>query len=151
MGYTPCTGRADADLTILLQGSNLAAILNSLEIKGTTNLKDGALHSKKEILTPFKTLAADIDIKTVPFKTDKSMPKTFALNGSWKLEGDFPEYGAKLFSKNSSIDFSVNTGQPLMRSPQATDILLIEKKDGATVLKGSAKLGFQSNSNKTDY
>ena len=35
-----------------------------------------------------------------------------------------------------------------MRSPQATDILLIEKKDGATVLKGSAKLGFQSNSNK---
>ncbi len=148
MGYTPCTGRADADLTILLQGSNLAAILNSLEIKGTANLKEGALHSKKEMLTPFKTLAADIDIKTVPFKADKSMPKTFALNGSWKLEGDFPEYGAKLFSKNSSIDFSVNTGQPLMRSPQATDILLIEKKDGATVLKGSAKLGFQSNSNK---
>lgn len=148
MGYTPCTGRADANLTILLQGSNLAGILNSLEIKGTVNLKEGALHSRKEMLTPFKTLAAEVDIKTIPFKTDKTMPNTFALNGSWKLEGDFPEYKARLFSTNSSIDFSTNTGQPLIRSPQATDILLIGKKDGETVLSGNAKLGFQSNSNK---
>lgn len=147
LGYTVCTGHADAAVTLRLQGSDLEQILNSLEIKGKINLLDGSLHSKERMLTPFSKLYADIDLKTVPFKVNKKLPESFALSGLWQLDGDFPQYTAKIYSKNSSINFSTDTGQPLFRTPQATDILLKEKPGSAVILNGSAKIGFQLNDN----
>lgn len=148
IGYTLCTGHADAALDLRLQGSNLEQILNSFEIKGKINLLNGNLHSKERLLTPFSKLYADIDLKTVPFKVNKNLPETFALNGLWQFDGDFPECTTKIYSKNSSINFSTNTGQPLFRTPQATDILLKEKTSNTTILNGKAKLGFNLNDNK---
>ncbi len=148
VGYTICTGHADAAVTLRLQGSNLEQILNSLEIKGKINLLDGNLHSKDRLLTAFSKLYADIDLKIIPFKVNKKLPETFALNGLWQLDGDFPEYSAKVYSKNSSINFSTSSGQPLFRTPQATDIFLKEKASKETILNGNGKLGFHLNDNK---
>lgn len=148
IGFTVCTGHTDGTATVKLQGSNLAEILNSLEINGKINLLNGALHSKEHLLTPFTKLYADIDIKTIPFKVNKKMPESFALNGLWQLDGDFPQYTAKLYSKNSGIQFSTKTGQPLFREPQATDILLTQKAEKQTILNGTAKFGFNLNNNK---
>lgn len=148
IGFTVCTGHADTTATVKLQGSNLAEILNSLEIQGKINLLNGALHSKKQLLTPFSKIYADIDIKTIPFTVNKKMPESFALNGLWQIDGDFPEYTAKLYSKNSGIQFSTKTGQPLSREPQAADILLTQKDTKETILHGTAKFGFNLNADK---
>lgn len=146
IGYTVCTGHTDAAVLVKLQGSTLAQILNSLELKGQINLLNGALHTKEHILTPYTKLYADIDIKTIPFKG--SLPESFALNGLWQIDGEFPEYTAKIYSKNSSLNFSTTTGQPLFRTPQATDILLTQKTPKETILHGNAKLGFNLKDNK---
>ena len=148
IGYTLCTGRADAAVTLRLQGSNLVQILNSLEIKGKINLIDGNLHSKERLLTPYAKLYADIDLKAVPFKADKKLPESFALNGLWQFDGDFPKYSTKIYSKNSSINFSTTVGQPLFRTPQPTDILLKNKENKETIINGNGKLGFQLDNNK---
>lgn len=148
IGYTLCTGHADGAVTVKLQGSDLAQILNSLEIKGKINLLNGALHTKERLLTQFAKLYADIDVKTMPFKVNKKIPESFALNGLWQIDGDFPEYTAKVYSKNSSIHFSTNSGQPLSRIPQATDILLTQKTPKQNLLHGNAKFGFNLNANK---
>lgn len=148
IGHTICTGHADGTVTVKLLGSDLAQILNSLEIKGKVNLLDGALHTKERMLTQFTKLYAGIDLKTIPFKVNKKIPESFALNGLWQIDGDFPEYTAKVYSKNSSIHFSTSSGQPLSRIPQATDILLTQKTPKQTLLHGSAKFGFNLNANK---
>lgn len=148
IGHTICTGHADGTVLVKLQGSDLAQILNSLEIKGKINLLNGALHTKERLLTPFVKLYADIDVKTIPFKVNKKIPDSFALNGLWQIDGEFPEYTAKIYSKNSSLHFSTSSGQPLSRVPQPTDILLTQKAPKETLLNGTVNLGFNLNANK---
>lgn len=142
-GYTACTGHADADITLYLQGNNMGEILNSLEIKGKAFIQNGSLHSRQKLLTKFSKLSADVNVRTIPFKFSKAMPKTFSLNGKWILEGDFPEYAAKISSSKSSIQFSTENGQPLSRSPQPAAILLTEKTTKNTILNGTGNLGYQ--------
>lgn len=148
IGHTVCTGHADGAVTVRLLGENFIQILNSLEIKGNVHLNNGAIHSKERLLTPFVKISADLDLKTVPFKVNKKTPESFALNGLWKIDSEFPEYTAKIYSKNSSMLFSTNTGEPLSRTPQLTDILLKEKATQETLLNGTAKLGFNIKNNK---
>lgn len=148
LGYTACTGHADADVTLYLQGSNMGEILNSLEIKGKSSIINGSLHSRQTLLTKFSKLSADVNVQTVPFKFQKSMPKNFSLNGNWIFEGEFPEHTAKISSSKSSIQFSTENGQPLSRSPQPTTILLTEKAAKIPVLNGTGNLGYQLANNK---
>lgn len=148
IGHTVCTGHADGAVTVKLRGENFEQILNSLEIKGNVNLSNGAIHSKERLLTHFAKLAADIALKTEPFNTNKKAPESFALSGLWQLNGEFPEYTAKIHSKDSSILFSTHTGEPLSRTPQLTDILFKEKATNETLLNGTAKLGFNIKNNK---
>lgn len=147
IGYTACTGHANANLTLYLQGNNVSEILNSLEIYGQASVKNGALHSKTKMLSKFSKLFADVSVKAVPFKAAGGMPETFAMSGNWLFEGNFPEYAVKLSTKNSAVHFSTSDGQPRFRKPQSTDILLTEKPSQAVVLKGSGKLGFDLNQN----
>ncbi len=146
IGYTACTGYADANITLYLQGENVSEILNSLEIYGQASVKNGALHSKTKMLSKFSKLFADVSVKTIPFKT-AVLPDTFALNGSWLFEGNFPEYAVKLSAKNSAVHFSTADGQPLFRNPQATNIMLTEKQSKTAVLNGIGKLGFNIGKN----
>lgn len=147
LGYTAGTGHADAKLILYLQGENAAEILNSLEIYGSADIRKGALHTKEHMLTEFDKLYADVSLRAVPFKTDKGMPKSFALTGNWLFEGEFPEYAVKLSSRKTNMHFSTESGQPLFRSPQTTQILLTERADNAVVLNGNGKLGFNLDKN----
>lgn len=148
IGYTVCTGHADGAVTVKLRGDNFEQILNSLEIKGNVSLQNGAVHSRERQLTPFTKLAADLDLKTVPFNVNQKTPESFALSGLWQIDSEFPEYTAKIYSNNSSMLFSTSTGEPLSRTAQPTDILLKEKATNETLLNGSAKLGFNIKNNK---
>lgn len=147
MGYTAINGRASANLKVKLDGNSLESLLNSLEISGNADIADGALYSKEKMLTKFNALSADIDVRTIPFKLS-AKTDSFTLNGKWNLYGEFPQYNAKIRSKNSGIAFSLNSGVPFYRKPQNTEIELTEKPGKATILKGSTQFGYNLNDNK---
>ncbi len=142
IGYTACTGKLNANTQIALTGSNIAELLNSLEIKAKINLEKAAFHSKTELLQKFNTLKTDINIKTIPFNVQKKLPQSFSLKGNWEIQANTKEENYRLRSLASSIDFSTTNFMPISRKPQPTDIQLLELPTRKTILDGNVNLGF---------
>ena len=80
--------------------------------------------------------------KTVPFREKNKLPQTFALRGNWEIQAHTKDENYRLRSLASTIDFSTENFMPISRSPQKTDVQLLELPSRKTILDGSVNFGF---------